>query len=235
MWIFLFLLYFLLSFCMRFAATFAAVLFVRFHVFVGVLAAFDFTAFETDVLPRWLAQFRTARSDYLFAFHVGGPPALYGSADVAHVLFITNNANVSGSEAAAWAAALDTFLNASDGFYELSEAEQTPSHGFQPWHALGYATAAHRLFGSWPARTSAAVETLAATPSAWAPTMAGLLNESVACGPAPPGNVFCWCAHKAAALPAVMLMDRAPARFAPFLEWLFPFASAMLDPVRGVW
>ena len=178
---------------------------------------FDFTHFESVLLPQWLDLFRAGPSPGSFSFlssnasSVG--PTLYGSADVAHVLATTNLLhNLSSTDRAAWAAQINSFQIQDSGFFALKPWEQA---GLQPWHSAAYATAALVLLGAQPAwPLHWAVSVAEGGPAAWQAEFAGLLNVTT------PTCSSIWCmGHKIAAFPAALLMTRGPARDREFFEW----------------
>ena len=120
------------------------------------LPPYDFTVFEDEVLPAWLARFTLswARGQFSYDRIVDDDdnktqpptPSLYGSVDVIHVLATTGALAagplvLNGSLRDAWAAELSRHQNSSSGFYDPG-----PS-GHSVYHAMGEATAALALLG----------------------------------------------------------------------------------------
>jgi hypothetical protein len=195
---------------------------------------FDFTRFESALLPRWLDLFRAGASPGAFSFLSSNAsaagPTLYGSADVAHVLATTGAlGSLSAADRAAWAAQINSFQAPATGFFALQPWEQA---GLQPWHSAAYATAALVLLGAQPAAPLTwAVSVAEGGPAAWAAEFEGLLNATT-----PTCNSI-WCmAHKIAAFPAALLMTRGAERDAAFFAWWAgTFLAGAVDPSTAMW
>lgn len=197
-------------------------------------SAFDFTHFETALLPQWVSLFRAGSTPGAFSFLSSNAsasgPTLYGAADVAHALATTGLlASLSAADREAWAAQINSFQDPSTGFYRLQPWEQA---GLQPWHAGAYATAALVLLGAQPAHPLAwAVSVAEGGPAAWAAEFDGLLNATTPTCPS------IWCmGHKIAAFPAALLMTRGASRDAAFFSWWAGvFLQSAVDPKTAMW
>ena len=194
---------------------------------------FDFTHFETSLLPQWLRLFRAGATPGAYSFlsaNASAGPTLYGSADVAHVLATTNTlGNLSAADRAVWAAQINSFQSPATGFFAVAPWEQA---GLQPWHAAAYATAALALLGAQPAAPLAwAVSVAVGGPAAWAAEFQGLLNATT------PSCPSIWCTgHKIAAFPAALLMTRGRERDGAFFAWWAGvFLGPAVDPATAMW
>jgi len=192
---------------------------------------FNFTSFQAELLPQWLARFAVAGGSTVgaYSFLQGtGIPSLYGSADVVHVLTVVGElAGLSPSQRAQWAAHLNTFLNAS-GFFALQAVEgQT---GYQPWHASGYGYSAFKLLAQFPAYPPVWSQAIAAADeTVWNATMWAILTD--------PAGVWSR-SHKLAAIPTTLLNadpGTNTTQYEAFFNWLWPFLNATSSPTIGYW
>jgi len=126
----------------------------------------DFTRFEDRFLPAWLERFSVDYESGRFAYVPGGRAALYGSVDVVHVLASVGLlADLTEVQRDAWAAQIDSFQNASTGFYHDAPEYLT---GTQPYHGAGEATASLALLGRRPRfNNSVYVELARRGPAMW--------------------------------------------------------------------
>jgi len=70
----------------------------------------DFTLFEDELVPQWVARFRVNATPGAYTYNVSEAkegPSVYGSADVVHVLATTNALNLSRVDADAWIGVLE--------------------------------------------------------------------------------------------------------------------------------
>lgn len=110
---------------------------------------YDFTFFEEKLLPKWLDRFSVNYAKGQFSFMPDAVPALYGTIDVVHVLATVGQLDhLSETFKDAWSAQMNSFQNATTGFY-IDKAEYT-TPGTQPYHAAGEATASLALLGRSP-------------------------------------------------------------------------------------
>lgn len=181
---------------------------------------FDFTVFEDNLLGQWLSLFRVpAQGPGAFAYVPGGSNSgVYGTADVVHVLAVTQQLNLTDAEKQQWGQHIDSFQNASTGFYALQSVEA--GAGYQPWHAAGFATSALRILGQQPAYPPLFAQAIAlGNESVWTEAIASLFTA----------NETIWAmSHKAAAVPDVLIMTDPEynTKYGPFFTWLWEFFNA---------
>lgn len=137
-------------------------------------APYDVRRFETELLPRWVAQYALGNRGEFSLKPNGTAPHPYATSDVAHVLCFTNQlGNLSAADRDSWAAAINKFQR-SNGFYDNTDANGVS--GGTLWHAAGYVPAGLTLLGRAPLRRNTLLDTIAATRSLWEPTVSALLN-----------------------------------------------------------
>jgi len=200
------------------------------HMHLSAVPPFNFTDFEMSILPQWLARFAVPSKGvgaYSFVRETG-VPSLYGSADVAHVLSVVQQLNLSTTELALWAAQIDSFENAT-GFYQLQPVES--SAGYEPWHASGWAMSALRVLGgSSPKYPPAFAQSIALAddPAVWNATFWPLLTD--------PAGVWSR-SHKIAAIPTTLMMTDAAwnTTYAQFFSWLWQLLDETASPRWGYW
>eukprot|EP00035_Acanthoeca_spectabilis_P031851 m.16006 g.16006 ORF g.16006 m.16006 type:complete len:439 (+) comp4996_c0_seq1:3417-4733(+) len=222
-------------------------------------APHDLTAFERTVLPTWLRLFQLRDADGRWVNEYShsanlvpgkGTPSVYGSSDVIHILFTTNQLNLTDANRTAWVTHLGGFQNASiacwsspkvpcpdfpnsavfTGFWRLATGE---SGGWEPWHVTGEGAAGLRLLGAYPPHRNTLYEEVAINRSLWEPTIAPLVKVLPNAG----CDNFHACAHKLIGLGASLAMTNATSTtdFAPFLHWLADYLVANIDNSTGLW
>eukprot|EP00912_Choanoflagellata_sp_UC4_P001149 UC4_evm2s714 len=160
----------------------------------------DFTPFELDVLPRWLKAFRISHEeeydDGKYRATVGGPQAVYGTADIIHLLStIGLLANFSSTKRDDWAAVLASFQNETitcgsstdcpgfslgskwPGFYALGDGGKV-GHS-EPWHSCGDVTSSFHLLGRLPAVRNPMFDEIARNLSLWLPTFKPIVYTGI--------------------------------------------------------
>lgn len=205
----------------------------------GGAAVLDVTLFETQLLPRWLAQYQLPGvGNYSFQPH-NQHPHPYAASDVLHVLCFTGQMNLSEADKDQFASAINAFQHA-DGFFDVG----TPSGGSM-WHAAGYVTAGLSLIDRFPALPNVMFDRIAATPSLWAQTVDALLDEDVT--PAP-SNITSGCsegyscAQNIASLVAWQILTNGShahgggmVKYAKFVSWYLQHLTAQADSRSGLW
>jgi hypothetical protein len=152
----------------------------------------DLRPFETEVLPAWLRSFQVQGAggqvmEGAFRSQIGGPQAVYGTADVIHLLSTVNQMNFSDSKRDAWAATLASFQNVSvvctsddvcprlplysrwPGFYQIQGGDALSTSG-EPWHSTGDVTSSFYLLGRRPPALNTMYIEIASNRSLWEPT-----------------------------------------------------------------
>lgn len=194
----------------------------------------DFTPFESDVLPAWLARFTLDYNRGRFAFHAGSNvPDIYGTIDVVHVLGTVGQlASFSDRQRDAWAATVNSFQDASTGFF----ATEHGAPGHQPFHAAGEATASLALLGRRPRFNITNFTTLAEGGEAsWQAFYAPLVRANgTACYKKKlGGNNIHSCGQILGAAPAVLAYTSG-SQYMHFLRWWAAFIAHHTDRDLGV-
>lgn len=203
------------------------------NALIAAATPVDFTRFESDVLPQWLQGFQLVGTDSrpvdgAFRKTLGGPQAVYGSADVIHLLSTVNQLNFSDAKRDAWAAVMASFQNVTvtcnsdsvcpglplesrwPGFYMIQGGDELSS-GDEPWHSTGDITSSFYLLHRWPAAPNPMYQQIAKNESLWEQTFL------------PGGHVLG--IHKIIGILGTLLMQEPNAKetYAPFLRWWAEF------------
>ena len=197
---------------------------------VPSLPPFDLRSFESELMPRWVAQFALVDPPGGFAFSAGdSTPHAYGFAGVVHALSVVRQLPSDPLQLANFAAVANSFENASSGFYKLSGPEE--GMGYQPWHSGGWVLSALRLLNQSASYPPVFAQTLARSGQAvWEATFLPLLNGSL--------GVNVWSgSHKIAALPVQLMLSDSnwTGTYAPFFDWFWPFINATSSSLNGYW
>jgi hypothetical protein len=154
-----------------------------------VRPSYDVSLFETELLPKWMAQYALPSPGEFSISPNGSVPHPYATSDVAHVLCFTGQlGNLSEADRDQWAAVINKFQR-DDGFYNNTDVDGVS--GGTLWHAAGYVPAGLTLLGRSPLRRNSLLDQIAATPSEWEPTVSALLNVNA--DPSIPNNISSGC------------------------------------------
>ena len=190
---------------------------------------YDLRDFENIYLPEWVNLFTVkGQGEGKFTFINNSTiPMVYGSAGVIHALSVVQQLNLSSDSIKAYGEVIDSFENATTGFYKLQPIENNA--GYEPWHASGWVMAALRILGRRPAYPpSFAMEIALGGESVWNASIGALFTASQGIWPL---------SHKVAAVTNVLLMDdpRYNVTYAPYLNWLWNFLQMNSSPDYGYW
>lgn len=191
---------------------------------------FDLRPFEDTILPAWLAQFKLPDNIGSYAFDAGSNTStVYGSVGVVHALSVLQQLNLTAQEIQEWGAHIDTFENASTGFYRLTAAEENTT-GYQPWHSAGWSMAALRILGRRALYPPAfAQEVALGNETLWNATFWPLFTSA---------SIGIWSlSHKIAAIPTTLMMNDPhwATTYAPFFTWFWDFLAQYSSPAFGYW
>jgi len=205
---------------------------------------YDVTKFETEFLPKWVAQYTVVGKDAGPGSYSWKPgthvPHPYSPSDVAHVLCFTGNlGNITEAEKDGWAARINSFQR-DDGFY--SNHDRNNVSGGSLWHAAGYVTAGLSLLKRQPTKRNQMFEQIAADEALWKQTIDALLNADVS---KPPYNISSGCgegyacAQNIASMLSWFIQTNSSTgglvRHRPFADGYFPYLSSKADAKTGLW
>lgn len=191
---------------------------------------YDLRPFENTLLPQWLDQFTVkGHGEGKFTYtNNGNIPMVYGSAGVIHALSVVQQLNLSSSSISSWGNEIDSFENATTGFYNLQPVEMNA--GYQPWHASGWVMAALRILGRRPLYPPAFAQEIALGGlSVWNSSIGALFTDSAGIWPL---------SHKVASVSNVLLIDDPShynVTYAPYFTWLWEFLNNNSNPEVGYW
>ena len=197
---------------------------------------FNFSLFETVVLPRWLKAFTLDFEAGAFSYYnKSAQPtpssALYGTVDVIHVLASVGRlAHFSDTKRDAWASTIHSFQIPDSGFYKVGP--HAPGH--QPYHGAGEATAALALLSRQPRYNNTVYMALAqASPTEWAAFFEPLYNGSVCYSKSLGGNNIHSCGQIIGSVPAVLAYTTGNT-FSSFFTWWSSWVANRTTKTLGV-
>lgn len=218
-----------------------AILFtIKFLILSDAKTSYDVTKFETELLPKWVAQYTLEGSAGNFSYHPhSSHPHPYAPSDIAHVLCFTDQLRLSEEEKDEWAKVINSFQR-EDGFFNNTDA--SGNKGGSLWHAAGYVTAGLSLIGRQPLRRNIMFERIAATSSLWEPTISAFLN--VDSTPIPVNissgcDTGYGCGQNIGSLVSWFIQTNTSTggldTYAPFIKWYFNYLTEQADSNTGLW
>eukprot|EP00039_Didymoeca_costata_P033249 m.41520 g.41520 ORF g.41520 m.41520 type:complete len:393 (+) comp9774_c0_seq2:31-1209(+) len=203
---------------------------------------YDVTHFESDILPKWIQQFKLPGVGNYSLTPDSTVPHPYAPSDVLHVLCFTGQLDNITSDPKVtdeWAAHINSFQRA-DGFFDNTDS--TGHSGGTLWHAAGYVTAGLALLKRQPLKRNQLFDHIAETEALWEPTIHALLNIDANNAP---DNITSGCdsgypcAQNIASLQSWYIMTNKSmsglTTYRPFVQWYYKYLVSQADPVTGLW
>jgi hypothetical protein len=178
---------------------------------------YDFTRFEREFFPEWIAQFRSGDRIGDYSFAKGGPTCVYGTTDMLISKYIINDLELLDAEKDEWASCINQFQNPDTGYYQ-----KTYTLHFKE-HTLAYAIAALYLIDRKPQY-----------PMHWKNNIIQTVDQREAWIRKEPKWSVIWSASHVVSgvLAALAMTGEAPDEF---IDWYFGWLDREVDPKSGFW
>ncbi len=181
---------------------------------------YDFSTFQDDIFPKWVAQFKSGDGIGEYSFAAGGPTSVYGTTDMLISKYIVGDLDgIDEKEKDEWASTINRFQDPDTGKY-------IKTYTMHFWeHTTAYATCALHLIDRKPAH-----------PMAWKDAI--IKDRKAMLGWTRQWRRAEWSliwsgSHVWSGVPATLAMTGEGTQ--DFFDWYFAWFDEEADPATGFW